>query len=55
MVETFHKTLKSEVVWRMVFNPSAEATQTIDSYIDQFYNPARRRLALDFRSSVNTK
>jgi putative transposase len=52
MVETFFKTLKSEVVWRTVFDTRAEATKTIGRYIDQFYNPIRRHSALDFRSPV---
>jgi len=52
MVETFFKTLKSEVVWRTVFDTRAEATKTIGGYIDQFYNPTRRHSALDFRSPV---
>jgi putative transposase len=52
MVETFFKTLKSEVVWRTVFDTRAEATKTIGSYIDQFYNPIRRHSALNFRSPV---
>lgn len=52
MVETFFKTLKSEVVWRTVFDTRAEATRTIGGYIDGFYNPTRRHSALDFRSPV---
>jgi transposase InsO family protein len=53
MVETFFKTLKSEVVWRTVFDTRAEATRTIGAYIDQFYNPTRRHSALDFMSPVH--
>ena len=53
MVETFFKTLKSEVVWRTVFDTRADATKTIGGYIDQFYNPIRRHSALDFRSPVH--
>ena len=52
MVETFFKTLKSEVVWRTVFDTRAEATKTIGGYIDQFYNPTRRHSALNFTSPV---
>jgi putative transposase len=52
MVETFFKTLKSEVVWRTIFDTRAEATRTIGGYIDGFYNPTRRHSALDFRSPV---
>ena len=50
MVETFFKTLKSELVWRMVFLTRAEAEGAIGRYIDSFYNPVRRHSALDFIS-----
>jgi putative transposase len=52
MVETFFKTLKSELVWRTVFDTRAEATTAIGGYIDRFYNPRRRHSALDFMSPV---
>jgi putative transposase len=50
MVETFFKTLKSELVWRTVFETRADATAAIGRYIDGFYNPIRRHSALDFTS-----
>src|SRR5215204_975111 len=50
MVETFFKTLKSELVWRTVFYTRHEADQAIGRYIDGFYNPVRRHSALDFIS-----
>jgi putative transposase len=50
MVETFFKTLKSELVWRTVFQTRAEATCAIGAYIDGFYNPVRRHSALGFLS-----
>ena len=53
MVETFFKTVKSELVWRTVFNTRDEATAMIGSYIDRFYNPARRHSALAFMSPVH--
>ena len=52
MVETFFKTLKSELVWRTVFQIRAEATSTIGRYIDGFYNPVRRHSALNFISPL---
>lgn len=52
MVETFFKTLKSELVWRTVFHTRAEAEHAIARYIDGFYNPVRRHSALDFVSPV---
>jgi len=50
MVETFFKTLKSELVWRTVFYTRTEAEQAIARYIDGFYNPVRRHSALDLVS-----
>ena len=50
MVETFFKTLKSELVWRTVFQTRAEAQQALARYIDGFYNPIRRHSALGFIS-----
>jgi putative transposase len=50
VVETFFKTLKSELVWRTVFQTRAEATEAIARYIDGFYNPIRRHSTLDFVS-----
>ena len=52
MVETFFKTLKSELVWRTIFYTRQQATQAIGRYIDGFYNPVRRHSALDFTSPV---
>lgn len=52
MVETFFKTLKSELVWRTVFETRDEATAMIGRYIDRFYNPTRRHSALAFMSPV---
>ena len=52
MVETFFKTLKSELVWRTVFHTRAQAEIAIARYIDGFYNPVRRHSALDFLSPV---
>ena len=50
MVETFFKTLKSELVWRSVFLTRAEARNALARYIDGFYNPTRRHSALGFVS-----
>jgi len=50
MVETFFKTLKSELVWRTTFFTRAEAGRDIARYIDGFYNPVRRHSALDYLS-----
>jgi putative transposase len=50
VVETFFKTLKSEMVWRTAFQTRAEARDAIARYIDGFYNPVRRHSTLDFIS-----
>jgi Integrase core domain len=34
MVETFFKTLKSDLVWRTIFYTRQQATQAIGGYID---------------------
>jgi len=50
MVETFFKTLKSELVWKTVFMTRDQANVAIARYIDQFYNPVRRHSALKYLS-----
>ncbi len=50
IVETVFKTLKSELVWRTVFQSRRQATQQIGRYIDGFYNPRRRHSALGYKS-----
>ena len=52
MVESFFKTLKSEVVWRTVFYTRAQAKHAIARYIDGFYNPIRRHSSLGYISPV---
>jgi transposase InsO family protein len=52
MVESFFKTLKTELVWRAKFNTRQEATSAIARYIDGFYNPSRRHSALGYISPV---
>jgi putative transposase len=50
IVETFFKTLKSELVWRTIFMNRQHAEAAIGCYIDRFYNPVRRHSSLDFDS-----
>ncbi|AYM14729.1 hypothetical protein At1D1108_51030 (plasmid) [Agrobacterium tumefaciens] len=50
MVETFFKTLKSELIWRTVYQTRKQAKIAIARYIDGFYNPKRRHSALDYLS-----
>lgn len=52
MVETFFKTLKTELIWRTTFNTRQEAANAIARYIDGFYNPSRRHSALGYLSPV---
>mgnify|MGYP002132712089 CR=1 FL=1 len=53
MVETFFKTLKSELVWRTTFHTRAEAEQAIARYIDGFYNATRRHSHNRYLSPVD--
>lgn len=50
MVETFFKTIKSELVWRTVFEHRDQAAQAITRCIDGFYDPVRRHSALNYSS-----
>jgi putative transposase len=52
MVETFFKTIKSEMIWRTIFYTRSQAKTAIARYIDGFYNPIRRHSALNFTSPI---
>jgi putative transposase len=52
MVESFFKTLKTELIWRTRYNTRQEAASAIARYIDGFYNPSRRHSALGYISPV---
>ena len=52
VVETFFKTIKSELIWRIVFMSRSQTETAIAGYIDGFYNPIRRHSTLDFTSPV---
>ena len=52
VVETFFKTLKSELVWRTVFQTRAGAKTVLGRYIDGFYNPVRRHSTPGYVSPV---
>ena len=52
VVETFFKTIKSELIWRTVFMSRSQAETAIAGYIDGFYNPVRRLSTRDFTSPV---
>ena len=52
MVESFFKTLKTELIWKTRFSTRTEAARAIARYIDHFYNPSRRHSALGYISPV---
>ena len=41
VVETFFKTIKSELIWRTVFMSRSQAETAMAGYIDGFYNPGQ--------------
>ena len=51
-VESFFKSLKSELVWRTVFQSRHQATAAIGRWIDGFYNPIRRHSTLNYTSPI---
>lgn len=53
MVETVFKTIKNELVWRMIFQTRKAAELALGRYIDGFYNPRRRHSALGYKSPVS--
>jgi len=52
MVETFFKTIKSELIWPIAWQTRQQAENAIARYIDGFYNPVRRHSSLDFQSPI---
>lgn len=52
MVETFFKALRSELVWRTMFETHQDAEQAIGRHIDGLYSPVRRHSAPGFTSPV---
>ena len=52
VVETFFKTIKSELIWRTAFQTRRQATTQIGQYIDGFYNPVTRHSACRFQSPI---
>jgi len=40
MVETFFKTIKSELIWPVAWQSRQQAENAIARYIDGFYNPS---------------
>ena len=52
MVETFFKTIKSELQSLVAWQTRKQAENAIARYIDGFYNPVRRHSSLDFLSPI---
>ena len=52
MVETFFKTIKSELIWPVAWQTRQQAENAIARYIDGFYNPVRRHSSLGFLSPI---
>jgi len=52
MVETFFKTIKSELIWPVAWQTRQQAENAIARYIDGFYNPVRRHSSLGFQSPI---
>ncbi|WP_254701823.1 IS3 family transposase [Roseovarius sp. THAF27] len=52
MVETFFKTIKSELIWPVAWKSRQQAENAIARYIDGFYNPVRRHSSLGFQSPI---
>lgn len=50
MVETVFKTIKSELIWRTIWQSRRQADIAIGRHIDGFYNPVRRHSALGYKN-----
>ena len=51
-MESFFKTIKSELIWRTKFLSRRQANDMIGKYIEGFYNPQRRHSTLGYLSPV---
>ena len=52
VVETFFKTIKSELIWPVAWQIRSQAENAVARYIDGFYNPIRRHSTLGYQSPV---
>ena len=52
MVESFFKTIKSELLWPVAWQTREQAENAVARYIDGFYNPVRRHSSLRFQSPI---
>ena len=51
-VESFFKSLKAELVWRRDWYTRRDVEIALFEYINGFYNPQRKHLALGWKSPV---
>jgi putative transposase len=52
LVETFFKTIKSELIWPVTWQTRIQAENAVARYIDGFYNPIRWPSTLGYQSLV---
>jgi putative transposase len=52
MVETFFKTIKSELIWPVAWKSRQQTENAVARYIDGFYHPVRRNSSLGFQSPI---
>ena len=52
MVESFFKTIKSDLLWPVAWQTREQAENAVARYIDGFYNPVRRHSSLRFQSPI---
>lgn len=52
MVETFFKTMKSELIWPVAWQTRQQVENAIARYINGFYNPVRHHSALGFQNPI---
>ena len=55
VVETFFKTIKSELIWPVAWQTRKQAEGAVARYIDGFYNPVRRHSSLAYRSPAQAE
>lgn len=51
-VETFFKTIKTELIWRRTWETRRQTETAIFQYVNGFYNPRRRYSALGWKRPV---
>lgn len=51
-LETFFKTIKSELIWTVVWQSRQQAKNAAARYNDRFYNPVRRNPSHGFQRPI---